>query len=66
MAYASGPGSTLDKKIRRLCEAFNAETFTILPSKINDDLKETEQMIDSQNKIVSICENSISEYFDFY
>lgn len=42
LAYASGQNSTVDRKLRRLCEAFHADTFNIQHSNISKDLKETE------------------------
>jgi hypothetical protein len=29
LAFASGAGGVLDRKVRRICEAFDAETFTV-------------------------------------
>jgi len=45
LAFASGAGSVLDRKVRRICEAFDAETFTISTSQIRAELQETENLI---------------------
>lgn len=65
-AFASGSNGSLDRKVRRICEAFNADTFNIQHSNIASDLKQTEDLIVAQNNTLHISETSINEYFDFY
>ncbi|EAR98594.1 V-ATPase A subunit 9-2 isotype of the V0 sector (macronuclear) [Tetrahymena thermophila SB210] len=66
LAYASGQNSSLDRKLRRICEGFHADVFNIQYSNISKDLKETEEQIRNQNLTVQLSEKSINEYFDFY
>lgn len=66
LAFASGAEGTLDIRLRKICEAFNADTFSIQHSSISNDLRQTQGLIEAQNRTVAICEESINEYFDFY
>lgn len=45
VAFASGTDGSLERKLRRICEAFNADTFNISHGSIVQDLRATEEQI---------------------